>query len=122
VGEKARAPDDIEIKISGIPTPAAGRTVAVVLAAAIALGGIAQGWSRKRSATPVRSDLSKEDRERASELILEELISLEQAFQQGSIGRKTHDQAKRQLLEAFARLRAEPDPVDDIEERRTAEV
>lgn len=121
VGEKARAPDDIQVKISGIPTPAAGRTVAVVLAAAIALGGIAQAVNRKRPASPMRSDLSKEDRERASELILEELISLEQAFQQGSIGRKTHEQAKRQLLEAFARLRSEPDPVDE-EERETAEV
>jgi hypothetical protein len=121
VGEKVRAPDDIQVKISGIPTPAAGRTVAVALAAAIALGGLAQAWTRKRHATPVRSDLSKEDRERASELILEELISLEQAFQQGSIGRKTHEQAKRQLLEAFARLRSEPDEVDEVEERRPAE-
>jgi hypothetical protein len=122
IGEKARAPDDIEVKISGIPTPAAGRTVAVVLAGAIALGGLAQAFSRKRSASPVRSDLSKEDRERASELILEELIALEQAFQQGSIGRKTHEQAKRQLLEAFARLRSEPDPAEEVEERRPAEV
>jgi len=121
LGEKVRAPDDIEVKISGIPTPAAGRTVAVALAAAIALGGMAQAFSRKRSASPARSDLSKEDRERASELILEELIALEQAFQQGSIGRKTHEQAKRQLLEAFARLRSEPDEVDEAE-RRPAEV
>jgi hypothetical protein len=122
VADKVRAPSDIQVKISGIPTPAAGRTVAVVLAAALALGGLAQAFSRKRSATPARTDLSKEDRERASELILEELISLEQALQQGSIGRKTHEQAKRQLLEAFARLRAEPDPVEPVDERRTAEV
>ena len=121
LSEKVRAPDDIEVKISGIPTPAAGRTVAVALAAAIALGGLAQAFNRKRTATPVRSDLSKEDRERASELILEELIALEQAFQQGSIGRKTHEQAKRQLLEAFARLRAEPEEVE-AGEARTAEV
>jgi hypothetical protein len=121
IGEKARAPDDIQVKISGIPTPAAGRTVAVVLAGAIALGGIAQAFGRRRSASPVRSDLSKEDRERASELILEELIALEQAFQQGTIGRKTHEQAKRQLLEAFARLRSEPDPVDEVDERQPAE-
>jgi hypothetical protein len=110
VTDKVRAPDDIEIKISGIPTPAAGRSVAVGLAAVIALGGIAQGISRRRSpTTPQRSDLSKEDRQRASELLLEELIGLEQAFQQGTIGRKTHEAAKRQLLEAFARLRSDPD-------------
>ena len=36
LAEKVRAPDEIEVKISGIPTPAAGRTVAVALAAALA--------------------------------------------------------------------------------------
>lgn len=120
IGEKVRAPDAIEVKISGIPTPPKGRTVAVALASVLALGGLAQAFGRKRSATATRSDLSKEDRDRASELILEELISLEQAFQQGAIGRKTHEQAKRQLLEAFARLRAEPDEVDEPE-AQTAE-
>jgi hypothetical protein len=53
-----------------------------------------------------------EETERAGELLLEELISLEQAFQQGAIGRKTYEQTKRQLLEAFARLRAEPEPAE----------
>jgi hypothetical protein len=113
IGEKVRAPDSIEIKISGIPTPAPGRSVAVGLAAVLALGGIAQGVGRRRSSGPVRPELSKEDRDRAGELLLEELISLEQAFQQGAIGRKTHEQARRQLLEAFARLRAEHEPAED---------
>jgi hypothetical protein len=116
VNEKVRAPEEIEVKISGIPTPAAGRSVAVGLAAVIAVGGLAQAFGRRRSPTAPRSDLSPEDRERAGELLLEELISLEQAFQQGSIGRKTHEQAKRQLLEAFARLRAaepEAQPADE---------
>jgi hypothetical protein len=113
IGEKVRAPDSIEIKISGIPTPAAGRSVAVGLAAVLALGGIAQGVGRRRSTVSLRPELSKEDRERASELLLEELISLEQAFQQGAIGRKTHEQARRQLLEAFARLRSDPDESEE---------
>jgi hypothetical protein len=112
VTDKVRAPDDIEVKISGIQTPAAGRSVAVGLAAVIALGGIAQAFGRRRVSSNLRSDLSKEDRERASELLLAELIQLEQAFQQGAIGRKTHEQAKRQLLEAFARLRAEPEAAE----------
>jgi hypothetical protein len=111
VSDKVHAPEDIEIKISGIPTPPPGKMVAVGLAAALALGGIAQTLGRRRSTASLRSDLSKEDRERASELLLEELISLEQAFAQGAIGRKTHEQAKRQLLEAYARLRAtDPEP------------
>ena len=112
VTEKVRAPDEIEIRISGIPTPAAGRSVAVGLAAVLALAGVAQTISRKRSSKAVRSDLSKEDRDQAGELLLQELINLEHAFAQGTIGRKTHEQAKRQLLEAFARLRSE-EPVEE---------
>jgi hypothetical protein len=107
--EKVRSPEQVEVEISGIPTPASGRSVAVGLAAVIAFGGVAQTFGRRRSVNPTRSQLSKEDLERASELLLEELISLEQAFQQGTIGRKTHEQARRQLLEAFARLGAERD-------------
>ena len=111
VSDKVHAPEDIEVRISGIPTPPPGKMVAVGLAAALALGGIAQTLGRRRSAASLRSDLSPEDRERAGELLLEELISLEQAFAQGAIGRKTHEQAKRQLLEAYARLRAtDPEP------------
>jgi hypothetical protein len=109
MSEKVKAPESVEIKISGIPTPTSGRSVAVGLAAVLAIGGLAQGIGRRRSSGPMRPELSREDRERAGELLLEELISLEQAFQQGAIGRKTHEQARRQLLEAFARLRAEHD-------------
>jgi hypothetical protein len=112
VTEKVRAPDEIEIKISGIPTPAAGRSVAVGLAAVFALVGLVQSIGKRRSTKAIRSDLSKEDRDQAGELLLQELINLEHAFAQGTIGRKTHEQAKRQLLEAFARLRAE-DPVEE---------
>jgi hypothetical protein len=104
LGEKVKAPEKILVLISGVPTPAKGRTVAVGLAAALALVGLGQGVGRFRSRTPTRSSLSKEDRERAGELLLEELIRLEQAFKHGEIGRKTHEAAKRQLLEAYARL------------------
>jgi hypothetical protein len=106
LGEKIRAPEAIKVQISGIPTPAAGRGFAVTLAAVIAMGGLVLSMGRFKTRTPTRSQLSKEDRERAGELLLEELIRLEQAFKQGEIGRKTHDTAKRQLLEAYARLGA----------------
>lgn len=104
LGEKVRAPDRVEVHITGIPTPAAGKNIAVSIAGVIALGGLAASIGRFRSRAPARSQLSKEDRDRASELLLEELIRLEQAFKHGEIGRKTHEAAKRQLLEAYARL------------------
>lgn len=106
LSEKVRAPAELDVKISGIPTPAAGRGFAVGLAALIAAGGLVLSMGRFKAKVPSRSQLSKEDRERAGELLLEELIRLEQAFKQGEIGRKTHEAAKRQLLEAYARLGA----------------
>ncbi|MEO8184988.1 MAG: hypothetical protein ABI895_39785, partial [Deltaproteobacteria bacterium] len=106
LSEKTRAPDNIEVHITGIPTPAAGRLFAVSLAGAIALGGLALSVGRFRTRNPARAYLSKEDREHAGELLLEELIRLERAFKHGEIGRKTHEAAKRQLLEAYARLGA----------------
>ena len=106
LGEKVRAPEKIEVHITGIPTPAAGKNIAVSIAGVIAVGGLMASIGRFRSRTPARSQLSKEDRERAGELLLEELIRLEQAFKHGEIGRKTHETAKRQLLEAYARLGA----------------
>jgi hypothetical protein len=106
LSEKVRAPDKIEVHITGIPTPAAGKNVAVSIAGVIAVGGLVASIGRFRSRTPARSQLSKEDRDRAGELLLEELIRLEQAFKHGEIGRKTHEAAKRQLLEAYARLGA----------------
>jgi hypothetical protein len=109
LGEKARAPEKVEVHITGIPTPAAGRLFAVSLAGAIALGGIGLSIGRFRTRSSNRPLLSKEDRERAGELLLEELIRLERAFKHGEIGRKTHEAAKRQLLEAYARLGAGSD-------------
>ena len=103
--EGKRPPDLLTLNITGIPTPPGGRSVAVGIAAVLALAGVGTGLGRKRDAgRGANTRLSKEDRERASELLLEELISLERAFEQGAIGRKTHEQAKRQLLEAYARL------------------
>lgn len=110
ITEKVRAPERIQVEITGIPTPPGGKNIAVGVAAVLALSGIGVSVRRRRTARPAVAELSKEDLERASNLLLEELIALEQAFQQGNIGRKTHDQARRQLLEAFARLRAEAAP------------
>jgi len=102
--ESKRPPDLIRVKIAGIPTPPRGKMVAVGVAVVIALMGLAQAWLGRRRSVKPAADLSPEDRERASELLMEEMVSVERAFEQGAIGRKMHEQAKRQLLEAYARL------------------
>jgi hypothetical protein len=102
--EGKRPPDLVRVKLAGIPTPPGGKYISVGVAAAIALAGLGHNWGGRRRAARTPSNLSKEERERASELLLEEMLSLEQAFEQGAIGRKTHEHAKRQLLEAYSRL------------------
>jgi hypothetical protein len=104
--EKVKAPEQLQVEVSGLPTRPAGRGIAVGIAIVFALGGVLDSLLRRRSKRSAVAELSKEDRERASSLLLEELIALEQAFQHGNIGRKAHEHAKRQLIDAFARLHA----------------
>lgn len=108
--EKSAAPATIDVTISGIPTPPPGRGFAVGLAGALALLGLGQTLQRRRRRASAASQLTHEDVEKASELILSELVELEQAFEKKEIGRKLHDGTRRQLIEAYARLHSEDEP------------
>ncbi len=110
MAEKAQPPDEIQVTVTGIPTPPGGRNAAVALAAVIALFGLGQGLLGRRSGRQSRTRLSPADIARGSELILEELVEVEKARERGEIGRKMHERTRRQLLEAYARLRAESSP------------
>jgi hypothetical protein len=120
LSEKKKGPDQITVEIAGIPTASQGRLVAAALAGAIVLAGFGQALGRRRGAQPSRTTLSVEDLKRAGDLLLDELIELEQAFEQGAIGRKMRDRTRQQLLEAFARLGAgevlAPDHDDDADD------
>lgn len=107
LSEREKAPERIMIRIAGVPTPPVGRSVAVGIAAFIAVLGLFRVVRRRSGLTAARSELSKEDLERATELLLGELVELEKAFRDGGIGRRMYDRTRRQLLDAFARLGAE---------------
>lgn len=89
--------------ISGLPTPGWGRYAAFGIAGAIALVGLAFAVSRDERLTPRTIG---EDRERAKQLILDELVLLERSFRSEEIGPKTYEQARRLLLDSLARLEA----------------
>jgi hypothetical protein len=96
--------DRVEVTLTGIPTPGAGRWVAAIGALSIAAAGFFSVWSRRGAKQPGSSDLR--DVERARELLLEELVALERAKLAGDIGPQTYDSAKRALSDALVRLEA----------------
>ena len=99
--QAGRAPDVLQARITGLPTPSNAPYVATLLAAVVALLGISFAVSRP---TPSTETISPEDRERAKQLLLDELARLERAFQGDEIGPKTYEQARKTLLDSLARL------------------
>ncbi len=96
---------DIDIHLTGIPVPGNAPWIAVGLAALLAAAGI---WSRlsDQRATEDR-ELADSTLQQARERLLEELVALEQAFAGGQIGPRTHERARRRMLNALARLEAQ---------------
>ncbi len=93
--------DEVRIELSGLPVPGPGRLVACGLGLLIAALGITRASSLSKK-TRLRE--AQEDRGQARGILLSELVTLEQAFASAAVGPKTHEQAKRQLLDALARL------------------
>ena len=94
--------DNFELMLSGIPTPGPGRWVAVLIAAALAALGFAV-W-RGLVGRDAQDDLRERDAERARQLLLDELVDLTRARQQGRIGPGTFEGARRNLVEALSRI------------------
>lgn len=94
--------NDVRIDLGGLPVHGSARWIAVLVAALIALGGLVTAWLRRGD--EARAGAGEGDLERARELLLEELVAVERAFAQGHVGPRTHEQARRQLLDALARL------------------
>ena len=97
-----REANEIEITLTGLPTPGPGRWVAVVLA----LGALALGLSyvnqRRNQQGPdeeTRADLID-----AREALLREIVELERAHRGGEIGDKTYGRLRNALLDALERL------------------
>ncbi len=92
------------VELGGLPVAGPARWIAVALALAIALGGIASVVLRPGPKGKKRHAIAGEDLDRARKLLLDELVAVERAFDQGDIGPVTREQARRRLLDALARL------------------
>src|SRR5690606_3566097 len=101
VGSGRPAGTTLAAVITGMPGRGSGPWIASVLAGLLALFGVAFAISRKEKGD---TSLSQEDRLRARDLLLDELVAVEKAFAAKEIGPKTYEQARRTLLDSIARL------------------
>lgn len=101
--QAGRAPEVFRVRISGLPTRSKGPYVATLLAAVVALLGVSFAASTR---TPAAHSITPEDRQRAEQLLLDELAQLERAFRAEEIGPRTYEQTRRTLLDSLARLQA----------------
>jgi hypothetical protein len=99
--ESAPMPDSLAVTITGMPERGSGPLVASAIAGVLALVGIGYAASRTNR---VSTTVSSEDRARARELLLSELLAVENAHRAKEIGPKTYEQARRTLLDSLARL------------------
>jgi hypothetical protein len=88
--------------LSGIPTPGAGRWIAVLIATVVAGLGVAA--FRGKLGNETQANLQDRDAERARRVLLDELVDLERARRDGRIGPSTYESARRALVEALARI------------------
>jgi hypothetical protein len=96
----------IDVQLSGLPMVGPERWYAVALAIALAAAGL---WFATGPAR--RSQLGRSDVRKARKLLLEDLAALEQAKQRELVGPQTYERARRDLLQALARLEDEaPSP------------
>jgi hypothetical protein len=95
-------PELLDITIAGIPTPGAGRWIALALGLLAIAGGAAylrSGGAGAGARAEARSDL-----EDAREALLDEIVALERAHRTGRVGPKSYERLRAAMLDALARL------------------
>jgi hypothetical protein len=100
VTERHLHPEDprlttLTIGIHGLPTPGLGRLFATLLAACAVAAGLSRSFSR-------RSRAAANDSEPSRSAILELLADLERARIAGTVGPKTYERTRRDLVHALA--------------------
>ena len=89
------------VTLTGLSVPGPGRWVAVLIAFGIAAAGAFAAAGRWRIASTAKLE---SDRARACNLLLDELVQLTRAKERGEVGPRTHEQTRRTLMDALARI------------------
>jgi hypothetical protein len=102
VGSTESLSKALEISLGGLPVPGPGRWVALLVALGLVLGGVVVRGAGSKMAG-VRG-AHPEEVDAARLLILNELRDLERVRREGTVGPRTYEQARRELVDALARL------------------
>lgn len=90
------------VRLGGLSTRGAGGPTAAVIAGVVVLGGAAYFFLRRGKRELSTEELA--DLIEARETLLREIENLERAHRAGTIGPKTYGQARRELVDALARV------------------
>ncbi len=103
------------IVLTGLPTPGLGRWIAVLISVVVAAAGAlyAAGYLDKG---PTSQAENEEERRRARELILAELVELERLHERGQVGPRAYARDRGQLLDALARIGV---PANELRRKKT---
>jgi len=103
----------VEIALAGLPVPSSGRWYAAGLALLLAVLGLAaHGRQAPRAGS---GDGMRRETEEAEGLVLDELVALELLHRDGTIGPRTYESSRADLVEALARLAARRAAVTDAD-------
>jgi hypothetical protein len=108
------------VVLTGLPTPGPGRWIAVLISVLVAAAGAlyAGGYLDKGPSSQAEKD---DERRRARELILAELVELERLHERGQVGPRAFARSREQLLDAVARIGVPADEVRRKKAKRRAE-
>lgn len=93
--------NELEITLTGLPTPDPLRYVAAALAAVLLGAGLLYTYQHRSGEV---DDDARQDLVEAREALLGEIVALEKAFKSGEVGPKTYARVRASLLEALSRI------------------